>query len=186
MDDRDILSLYIKRDEQAVSETERAYGSYSFAIANNILRGHADAEEVVADSLMKLWCSIPPQKPKSLKLYLARVTRNLALSKWRSLSAQKRGGGQVLVALEELGDCVSDDDDVEALMDKKELGSCISRFLQSQTARDRALFLRRYFHMEDTAHLAREFRLKEANVLQILSRTRRRLKDYLIKEGYSL
>ena len=185
MDERDILALYIKRDEQAVRETERAYGSYSFTIANNILRCDADAEEVVADSLLKLWCSIPPQKPKSLRLYLACVTRNLALSKWRSLSAQKRGGGQVLVALEELGDCVSDPNSTEQLLDKKELGNCISRFLYTQSARDRALFMRRYFHMEDTAQLAREFRLKEANVLQILSRTRRRLKDHLIEEGYT-
>jgi len=186
MEDEQIIALYLKRDEQAVSETERAYGGYCFSVANNILCCDADAEEVVADTWMKAWNSIPPQHPKSLKLYLARITRNLALSTWRSRSAGKRGGGQVLVALEELGDCVSGDGDVSHALDKKELGKAISDFLRSQNARDRAVFLRRYFYMEDTEEISRRFGLRESNVLQILSRIRRRLKHYLIQEGYDL
>lgn len=186
MEDRDILALYLKRDEQAIRETERAYGSYSFTIAKNILGHDSDAEETVSDMLLQLWNSIPPQKPESLKLYVARITRNLALSKWRSLTAQKRGGGQALAALEELGDCVSKEPDGIQQLDRKELGRCISRFLAQQSPRDSGVFLCRYFHLEDTAQIARRFRLKESNVLQILSRTRKRLKAYLVKEGYDL
>lgn len=186
MEDHQIIALYIKRDEQAVAETERAYGSYCFSVANNVLNSYPDAEEVVADTWLKAWNTIPPQKPQSLKLYLAKIARNLALSKWRARSAGKRGGGQVLVALEELGDCVSDRQDVGCHLDRKELGRILSAFLRREHPRDRAVFLQRYFYLESTAQISRQFGLTEANVLQILSRTRRKLKKYLIQEGYAL
>ena len=92
----------------------------------------------------------------------------------------------MLIALEELGDCVSGDGDVSSALDKKELGRAISAFLQTQNQRDRSVFLRRYFYLEDTGAIARRFGLREANVLQILSRTRKKLKQYLIQEGYEL
>ena len=186
MDDRQIVALYKKRDEQAVAETERAYGSYCFAIAQNVLGCREDAKEVLLDTWLQAWISIPPQEPENFKLYLARITRNLALSKWRARNAAKRGGGQVTVALEELGDCVCADGDASDVLDKKELSRCISQFLLCQSQRDRAVFLRRYFHLEDTACIARRYGLRESNVLQILSRTRKKLKQYLIQEGYDL
>ena len=114
MEDRQIIELYNRRDEQAIAETERAYGRYCFSVANNILLDRSDAEEVVADMLMNAWSAIPPQQPQNLKLFLAKITRNLALSKWRARTTGKRGGGQVLIALEELGDCVSDHHDVNS------------------------------------------------------------------------
>lgn len=186
MDDQQIVALYRKRDEQAVMETERAYGGYCFTIAMNILGCREDASEVVLDTWMQAWSSIPPQEPKNLKLYLARIARNLSLSRWRMYHASKRGGGQVLVALEELGDCVCTDTDASQTLDKKELGRCINQFLLRQPHRDRAVFLRRYFHLDDTACIANRYGLRESNVLQILSRTRRKLKQYLIQEGYDL
>ena len=186
MDDQQIVALYKKRDEQAVAETERTYGGYCFAIAENILSSREDAKEVVLDTWMQAWSSIPPHEPENLKLYLARITRNQALSKWRSYNAAKRGGGQVLVALEELGDCACADGDASHTLDKKELGRCISQFLLRQSRRDRAVFLCRYFRFEDTACIARRYGLRESNVLQILSRTRKKLKQYLIQEGYDL
>lgn len=186
MEDRQIIELYNRRDEQAIAETERAYGRYCFSVANNILLDRSDAEEVVADMLMNAWSAIPPQQPQNLKLFLAKITRNLALSKWRARTTGKRGGGQVLIALEELGDCVSDHQDVNCYLDKKELGRTISMFLRRERPRDRAVFLRRYFYLESTAQISRQFGLTEANVLQILSRTRKKLKKYLIQEGYVL
>ena len=186
MDEKEILHLYLNRDEQAVAETQRAYGGYCFAVAMNILGCIQDAEETVSDTMLQLWNSIPPQNPDNLKLFCARITRNFALSKWRRYSAKKRGGGQILVALEELGDCVSGHADPSVTMDKKELGCCISNFLSQQSERDRFVFLRRYFYMDSTTEIGKKCCLREANVLQILSRTRKRLKAHLIKEGYDL
>lgn len=186
MDDSGIIALFEKRDQQAVTEADRAYGDYCHAVAKNILGNDADAEEAVCDTWLQAWNSIPPQKPTYLKLFLGKITRNLALSAWRRQSAQKRGGGQVQLALEELSECVSDGSSPEGRLEAKELAKSISDFLRKQPTRDRGIFLRRYYYLEDTPTVARCYGLKEDNVLQILSRTRRKLKLYLIKEGYDL
>ena len=186
MDEQDILQLYLNRNELAVVETQKVYGGYCFTIAMNILGCVQDAEETVSDTMLQLWNSIPPHKPKNLKLFSARIARNLALSKWRSYSAKKRGGGQTLVALEELGDCVSGHTDPAETIYKMELSRCIDQFLSQQSERDRFVFLRRYFYMDSTAEIGEKCNLKESNILQILSRTRKRLKAHLIKEGYDL
>lgn len=186
MEDQKIIELFFARDEQALRECQRSYGGYCFAVARAILGSDGDAEEAVSDAMLRAWNSIPPQRPRDLKLYLAAITRNAAVSAWRARNAEKRGGGQLLVALEELGECVSGTDDVSSALDKRELGNAITRFLRTQKERDRSVFLRRYFYLEDTGAIARRFAMREANVLQSLSRTRRKLKQYLIQEGYEL
>lgn len=186
MDDNTIIGLYFNRDEQAVRETILAYGDYCRTVARNILGNPEDAEEAVADTWLKVWNTIPPQKPRFLKLYLAKITRNIALNTYREQSAKKRGGGQVVLALEELGACVSQSGSVESIIDERLLRNTIQSFLQQISKKDRMVFVRRYFFLEDTSAIAQRYGLKESNVLLILSRTRKRLRDYLIKEGYDL
>lgn len=186
MDDKSIIDLYFNRDEQAIRETDLAYGSYCKTVANNILQNSEDVEEAVADTWLKAWNSIPPNRPMHLRLYLAKITRNIALNTYREQSAQKRGGGQVVLALEELGACVSRSDTVDSRIDEQLLRDVIQSFLQQCAKKDRMIFVRRYFFLEDTSTIAQRYGLKESNVLLILSRTRKKLKTHLIKEGYDL
>lgn len=186
MEDQKIIELFFARDERALLETQRSYGGYCHAVARAILCNDEDAEEAVSDALLRVWETIPPKKPDDLKLYIARITRNGALDLWRKRTAGKRGGGQMLVALEELGDCVSGGVDTAAKLEMQELGNAISAFLRTQKQRDRGIFLRRYFYLEDTGVIAHRYGMREGNVLQILSRIRRKLKQYLIQEGYDL
>ena len=186
MDDKTIIDLYFNRDEQAIEKTDLAYGDYCRTVAKNILQNPEDAEEVVSDTWLKAWNSIPPNRPAHLKLYLAKITRNIALNTYRERSAQKRGGGQVVLALEELGECVPHSDAVESKVDESLLRDAIQAFLQQISKKDRMIFVRRYFYLEDTPAIAQRYGLKESNVLLILSRTRKKLKNYLIKEGYDL
>ncbi|MCI6956689.1 MAG: hypothetical protein MR763_04970 [Clostridiales bacterium] len=95
MDDQKILDLYFARKEQAIEETDRKYGGYCFSLANSILQNQQDAEETVSDTYMKAWNSIPPKRPDIFKMFLAKITRNLAFSRWRQYSAEKRGGGEM-------------------------------------------------------------------------------------------
>ena len=91
MDDRDIIDLYWARDQRAVGETAAKYGPYCAAVADNILHDSRDTEECVNDTWLKAWNAMPPQRPQRLKLFLARITRNLAFDRWRKGSAQRRG-----------------------------------------------------------------------------------------------
>ena len=107
MNDEQILDLYFARDEQAVAETDRKYGGYCFTLANSILHSDQDAEETVSDTYLRAWNTIPPKRPGIFKMFLAKITRNLAFSRWRSMNAEKRGGGEMTLVLEELDDCSS-------------------------------------------------------------------------------
>ena len=186
MEDEDILDLYFARDEQAVVETDRKYGPYCFSLANSILNDPQDAEETVSDTYLKAWHAIPPKRPNILKMFLAKITRNLAFSRWRSYAAQKRGGGELPLVLEELAGCIADPGSVEDQLNGRELAKVIRSFLNTLPAREQDIFLRRYFFVEESEAIARRYSMKSATVLRTLSRTREKLKKYLTQEGYAL
>ena len=186
MNDEQILDLYFARDEQAVAETDRKYGGYCFTLANSILHSDQDAEETVSDTYMKAWSAIPPKRPAIFKMFLAKITRNLAFSRWRSLSAEKRGGGETALVLEELSECIAAPGAVEDGVDGKELARTIRAFLSTLPEREQDIFLRRYFFVEESGAIAQRYGMKPATVLRTLSRTREKLKEYLILEGYTV
>ena len=140
----------------------------------------------MADTWLKAWNSIPPNRPTHLKQYLAKITRNIALNTYREQLSKKRGGSQVTLALEELGECIRHPDSVDSQINEQSLRDTIQGFLLQISQKDRMVFVRRYFYLEDTPTIARRYGLKESNVLLILSRTRKKLKQHLIKEGYDL
>ena len=186
MEDEAILDLYFARDEQAVVETERKYGGYCFHLANTILHNDQDAEETVSDTWLRAWNVIPPQRPRVFRMFLAKITRNLAFSRWRNLAAEKRGGGELALVLEELAGCIAVQESVDDRLNGQELTKTIRGFLDCLPDRERDIFLRRYFFVEESETIARRYGIRQASVLRILSRTRAKLKTYLQKEGYPL
>ena len=186
MTDERIIELFQERNELAIRESMETYGAYCRTVAAGILSDAADIEEAVADTWLAVWNSIPPQHPKYLRLFLGRIVRNRAISIWRRNNAQARGGGQVALALEELGQCVSSEDSPEMAVSSKELQQTITEFLRNQPTVRRQVFLRRYFYMEGISSIAHRYGLKESNVHMMLSRTRQELRKHLIQEGYIL
>lgn len=186
MEDEQIIELYTARDECAITQTDQKYGAYCLQLANSILDNEQDSEEMVNDTWLRAWNTIPPQRPNVLRLYLAKITRNLSFSRYRAMTAEKRGGGQMELTLDELSQCVSTGETPEASVELKELTVSIQRLLETLTARDRHIFIRRYFFVDTTAEIAQRYDLKESNVLMILARTRKKLKTHLMKEGYWL
>lgn len=186
MEDSKIIELYFARNEQALAETDKKYGAYCFTLASSILNNWEDAEETVSDTYLNTWNAIPPKKPNVLKMFLAKITRNLAFSRWRKLSAEKRGGGTLELVLEELSGCLAAPEQVEDQLNARELAKMIRCFLNELPQREQDLFLRRYFFVEESDAIARRYGMKRATVLRTLSRTREKLKIYLTQEGYTL
>lgn len=184
--EREIIALYRRRDEDAIRRTAEALGGYCYTVAYNVLNNREDAEECVNDTYLAVWNAIPPAEPVSLKSFVTAITRRIALNRYKEQNRDKRGGGQVPLALEELAEVVSDTEDVVAAYERQELLESITEFLRACPQRDRGLFLDRYLRLEPTAVLAERYRVKEAQVLLILSRTRKKLKAHLEKEGYTL
>ncbi len=186
MEDEQILNLYFARDERAVEETDRKYGSYCFSLANNILHSPQDAEETVSDTYLNTWNAIPPQRPSVLKMFLAKITRNLAFTRWRRYNADKRGGGEMELVLEELEGCIATAGSVEDRLNGRELAAAIRAFLNTLPRREQDIFLRRYFFVEESGAIAQRYGMKPDTVRRTLSRTRAKLKTYLQQEGYAV
>ena len=184
MQDEQIIDLYWNRDERAISVTEEKYGAYCFTVAHHILGVHEDSEECVNDTWLKAWNAIPPTWPNILKMYLAKITRGLAINRYKERMAAKRGGGEIPLVLEELAECVADSRMVEDHVIAGQLEERLDAFVRSLPEREANIFLRRYFYTEPVAEIAEKYGLTGNHVMVILSRTRSKLRDQLKKEGY--
>ncbi len=186
MTDEEIIELYWDRNEDAIHQSDVKYGSYCRTVANNILHDAEDTKECVNDTWLRTWLSIPPTHPMNLKVFLAKITRNLAFDRYRSLNTQKRGGGQMPLILDELTECVAADNNVEEEVNARVLADNISAFLYGLKRKDADLFVRRYFYAESIEALGKKFHMTKNNVAVNLSRTRNKLKKYLQEEGYAV
>lgn len=186
MEDTAIIALYNARDERAIAATADKYGTYCLAVAENILNSIRDSEECVNDTWLNTWNSIPPENPHSLRAWLSRITRNLALNRLAARSAAKREGDNCTLALEELSECIATPTGTESEVLRRELARSLNRFLKTLSARERDIFLGRYYFLYPVAEIAQRLGMKENYVRNILSRTRAKLRNHLQKEGFDL
>lgn len=184
MQDEIIIELFWKRDESALRETECKYKSYLSKVAYNILADIEDARETVNEALLRAWNSIPPQKPSALRIYLGKLTRELAIDVYRTKHRKKRIASELTVSLEELGDIAASDS--ESDLDLKLLGETIERYLKTVSEEARTAFVQRYYFADTVREIAARQNASESKIKSLLFRTRAGLKDYLIKEGYEI
>ncbi len=126
MEDRQIITLFWHRAEQAITATNDKYGPLLHRIAGNILGDPLDAQECISDAYLALWRRIPPEKPEPLRPYVCRIVRNLALRRHRDDCAQKRNS-QYDLSLDELSGCLAGPSMEEAL-EARELGRPLTHF----------------------------------------------------------
>ena len=186
MEDREIVNLYWQRNQNAINETASKYGNYCKTIANNILHNLEDSEECVNDTYLNAWNSIPPHRPNVLSAFLGKITRHLSFDKLRYKNADKRGGGEIHLVLDELAECVSGTENVESEIERKELINVINDFLNTLSQEKSNIFLCRYWYAYPVSKIAKQFGLTENNVSVTLNRTRKKLKEYLTERGYEL
>ena len=185
MEDQQIVDLYFARSESAITETDRKYGRYCHSIAYNILEDHEDAKEIVNDTYLKAWNTIPPNRPDPLKPYVGMISRHLSLDRYEEYHTQKRGG-QVPLVLEELAECIPDNDSREDIGESVALKDALAKFIRSLPDKTQRIFLRRYWYASSVAEIAEEYGIRENSVNVLLHRTRKKLKDHLQKEGFDL
>ena len=184
MEDVKIIDLYFARSEDAVQQTDAAYGKKLFSLADRILHDAQDSEESVSDTYMKTWQTIPPQRPVYFYAYLAKLCRFFALGKLDWKMAAKRNA-EVVSLTEEMELCIPDRRK-EAEADGKEIGRAMNAFLESISQESRVIFLRRYWFCDTIAEIAERYGISESKVKMRLLRTRNQLADFLNKEGITV
>ena len=181
MEDSKIIELFFARSEEAIRQTDLAYGKRLFVLADNILRDREDAEESVSDTYLKAWETIPPRKPERFFGYLAKICRNFSLGRldWKAAAKRK---AEVVALTQEMESCVPDARR-EAELEGRELGRLLNAFLRTLTPENRMVFLRRYWYVDTVAEIAARYGISESAVMTRLHRTRAKLSTYLEKEG---
>lgn len=186
MTDSEIIELFNQRDERAIKETQTAYGKYCEKIARNILGDEQEARECVNDTLLKAWENIPPERPQSFSAYLATITRNNAILRYRRETAEKRGKSSVPLILDDFAEMIPNDTNIEQTAEHRELIAEINRYLGTLPEINRTVFVLRFFCFEKTHDIAVRIGIRKKAVSAILYRTKKQIRKHLIKEGYSL
>ena len=188
MEDSKIIDLFFERNEEALQETMKKHGKRLFLSAMNILNNKEDAEECVNDALLNAWESIPPNRPVMFGAFLAKITRNLSINKWKAQNAARRGGGEVEILLGELEDCVPmsklgiPEQEYESQLVTNAINDCLR--LLDKTAR--MAFVLRYFHGENIQSICEKLNISQSKAKSLLFRARKKLKIHLEKEGIVL
>ena len=183
MEDQSIIALFFERSENAIEETDKKYGKYLGVVAERILSSRELSEECVADTYLKVWNTIPPERPSILKAFLAKVTRNTALDRLDYERAGKRAREFDLV-LEEISEAVPAS--LSDPADELALKSAINTFLASLKKRERIIFLQRYFYFCTVKEIASSLGVSESIVKTVCFRARAKLLLHLTKEGITL
>jgi len=184
VDDAEIVALYLARSEQALAETQGKYGAYCRTIALGLLGDAGAAEETVNDVWLAAWNAIPPHRPEKLGTFLGKLTRRVAVNRWQARSAQKRGGGETALCLDELGECLTAQGGPEGELAGKELSAALSRWLRTLGAEKRRAFVLRYWYALPVKEVAGKFGWSVTKTTNILSRLRAGLKAFLEQEGF--
>lgn len=181
MDDAAIIALYWARSEEAISQTDAAYGRKLHVLADRVVQNYEDAQECVSDTYMRAWDTIPPQRPAHFFAYLAKICRNFALNRldWKNAAKRK---GEVVSLTAEMELCIPDKR-AEQRMDAEELGRLLSAFLDGLTQESRLIFMRRYWFADSIEEIAARYNISQSKVKTRLHRTRGKLRVFLEKEG---
>ena len=183
MDDGKIIDMFFARNEDAIRHTDAADGRRLYHLADRIVENGQDAEESVSDTYLTAWNTIPPRKPNIFSAFLGKITRHISIDRWRKQSAQKRGGKEMIFALDELGECM-DENTLEATVSQRELTCILNDFLTGLPETERNVFLSRYWYMDSIDTIVKITGFSQSKVTSMLHRTRNKLRKRLSEEGY--
>ena len=186
MEDEKIISLYVERSEDAITETDKKYGVRCRKTAYNILQNREDSDECANDTYMRLWNTIPPTKPSPLSAFIYRIVRNLALDRVKAALRKRRAENNYTDVYNELSDCIPAPDNVSKTAEEHELSELIDRFLSTLGPEKKAMFLMRYWNFCTIPDIAQKLGVGESKVMVTLMRTRNKLKEYHEKEGIDI
>ena len=183
MDDEEIVELYLSRDETAINRTSEKYGKSLRFLAYKICGDLSEAEECENDTYLKAWESIPPHVPNNyFYSFLAKITRCIAINRVKLQTRQKRSA-ELLELTSELENLIPSANDVESRLDGEILSKAVSGFLRTLSAEKRNIFLRRYWYLDSIAEISKRYSISEGKIKSVLFRTRKKLFEYLVKEG---
>lgn len=179
MDDKEIVELLYNRDERGVKAVQDKFSKLVMNVCRGILRSDEEAEQCANDTLLRVWESIPPDRPENLTGYIAKIARHLTLNRLRYDTAHKRNSD----LLTELDECIPSDCSVERQAELSELTAVINEWLRALPDKQQRLFTLRYFYAYGVKEAAKACGMSKTAATTVLMRLRGSLKKYLTERG---
>lgn len=186
LSDEQIIDLYFAREERAIAETNRKYCQYLYTVAYNILANEQDVEECLQDTYLRVWNTVPPERPRIFHAFLAKITRNLSLNRYRAAKRQKRVPSEADISLDEIGECVSNDKSLAQEIESATIAQVLNRYLDNVSERRMYIFVARYFYSLTIPQIAKRLSCSTALVNKELALIRCELREALEKEGIEI
>ncbi|MBP3665716.1 MAG: sigma-70 family RNA polymerase sigma factor [Clostridia bacterium] len=180
--DEAIVELYWERDERAIEETDRKYGTYLMTVAYRILQSREDSEECLNDTYLKTWNAIPPSRPSILRSFLSKIMRGTALDRYDERTRKKRVPTELCIPLSEVEALLPDlteDDEAEA----RQISLILSEYLDGVNDRSLYMFVSRYFFVMPVREIAERLGVSESTVHKDLAAMREELRERLAEGG---
>ena len=183
--DEAIIDLFFSRNEAAITESDRKYGSYLWTVAHNILHSDLDCEECRNDTYLRAWETIPPTRPVSLGGYLTKIIRGIAINRYDRDRRDRRIPPEAVESLSDFEGFLADTpapDEAESAL----IGEVISRYLRGCKKRRRYVFMARFYMARPVAEIAERLEISESSVKRELAGIRKELRTELEKEGINV
>lgn len=181
--DKEIIELYMQRNEDAIKKTDEKYGVFIYRIAYNILHEHCDCEECKNDTYLGVWNAIPPEKPTFFRSFITKIMRRIAINKYYENTRKKIVPSELTISMEECKAFIPIDKSSEEEILAKELGKIISDFVRSLSAKRQYIFMSRFYLIEPVSVIAKELQITESAVYKELTKLKKELKNHLKSEG---
>ena len=184
LSDEQIIALYNERDERAIKETDAKYRAKLLAVARSVLHDVRDCEECLNDTYVRVWNSIPPACPDSLRAFLISITRRNAFNYYKAAKRKKRIPSDMVSSLSDLDGMLADSDAFYTEQEANRLGELLSGFVDTLSDRRAFVFMSRYYLCRPIAEIARKLCCSESTVHKEIAVIKQMLQQLLESEGY--
>lgn len=173
--DREIINLFIRRDERAIKETKLKYGKYVRLCIGRIVEIKEDIEECENDTYLKAWNSVHKIQPVHLPAYLCRIAYHEALGKLGYYSAEKRCGETTDFNLE------PEIMYYKNLCEYKVTEVLIDEFIDGFSTEKKEVFRLRFYEGASYEDISSEMGFSIGKTAMMVKRMKEKLKNHLIE-----
>ncbi len=181
--DEEIVAQYWNREEAAIARTREKYNSLCASVCRGFLADDRDVEECLEDLYFAVWNSIPPNRPNSLKFYLCKIIRNIAINKAKYNSAEKRDASRTVSYQETVSEVNALFSDCHFLTEDMEITESVNRYLSRIPQKRRTVMVFRHWYAMPMAEIAERTGMNINTVKAIVARELRSMKAFFVKEG---
>jgi RNA polymerase sigma-70 factor (ECF subfamily) len=177
LSDEALMLLIQKQDEPAFATLVDRYLAALHAFARRMLGNTNDAEDIVQEAFLRVWCHAAQWKPGQAKLstWLHRIIHNLCIDLRRR--SQRRE--TVDIDTEEIQEAISTGVTPEACLQEEQLSQEVEQALQILPERQRSAILLCYYQGLSNLQAAEVLNISVAALESLMARGRRTLRQKL-------